>query len=345
LNVAATLYDSQGTLVAFSNPSNSLAASFSLTGMPAGRYYLRVEGEGSGNPLNTGYSDYGSLGIYSLSGTVPSSGIPVASASANPTSGTIPLVVQCSSAGSYDPDGGALTYSWTFGNGTTSTEADPVVTYVTPGVYSAVLTVADDQGLSASASVQISVQGIPPSTPALVVATPISSTRMDVSWQDTADDETSFKIERSTNGVNFVQIATVGANVTLFSDTSVTAEKTYSYRVRASNTYGDSAYSNVSSATTPGLPPAVPTRLTARAASRTQINLTWKDSAKNETGFYVERSLNGINWVRIATLGSNVTGYASTGLTANTKYYYRVQSYNSSGVSAFSNVVSTKTKS
>lgn len=346
LNVGATLYDKNGAMVAYSNPSNTLAAAFNLAGMPAGHYYLKIDGEGAANPTNTGYSDYGSIGIYAISGTVPASGVPVAAVAADPLTGTVPLLVQFSSDGSYDPDGGVLTYAWNLGNGVTSSEAAPSVTYGVPGTYTAVLVVTDDEGLSsAPASVQIAVQGLPPAAPALAAATAISATRVDVSWQDASDSETGFKIERSTNGVTFVQIAAVGANVTVFSDTTVTAGKTYTYRIRATNAYGNSDYSNTATVTTPTAPPAAPTNLSLKSVSKTQINLSWRDKATTENGFYVEQSLNGTTWSRIATLPANATTYQSTGLTANTKYYYRVQSFNSGGTSAYTSAVSTKTRS
>lgn len=41
------------------------------TGVTGGRYILAIEGVGTGDPLNTGYSDYGSLGQYYITGTVP----------------------------------------------------------------------------------------------------------------------------------------------------------------------------------------------------------------------------------------------------------------------------------
>ncbi|MET0418671.1 MAG: PQQ-dependent sugar dehydrogenase, partial [Actinoplanes sp.] len=78
---------------------------------------------------------------------------PIPVASATPTSGQAPLTVAFSSAGSSDPDGDALTYSWNFGDGTTSTAANPTKTYSTNGTYSATLTVRDPQGATGSASV------------------------------------------------------------------------------------------------------------------------------------------------------------------------------------------------
>jgi hypothetical protein len=72
LDVLATLYDSGGGLVATSNPSSLLSGSFSLS-LGQGTYYLHVDGTGVGSPLSsspTGYTEYGSLGQYSVSGTV-----------------------------------------------------------------------------------------------------------------------------------------------------------------------------------------------------------------------------------------------------------------------------------
>ena len=68
LDILASLYDSAGGLVAASNPATALDADFNLI-LPAGEYYLSVEGTGK-DPLDTGYSDYGSLGQYSVSGNL-----------------------------------------------------------------------------------------------------------------------------------------------------------------------------------------------------------------------------------------------------------------------------------
>lgn len=80
---------------------------------------------------------------------------PVAQAAADPTSGAYPLTVNFSSIGTYDPDAQELTYSWTFGDGATSSEPHPTHTYTAPGSYTATLTVADGAGGSHAASVVI----------------------------------------------------------------------------------------------------------------------------------------------------------------------------------------------
>jgi glucose/arabinose dehydrogenase len=87
---------------------------------------------------------------------------PTAQAKADVTSGKAPLAVSFSSAGSTDPDGGALSYAWTFGDGATSTAANPSHTYTTNGQYTATLKVTDTTGKSATASVQITVGNTAP---------------------------------------------------------------------------------------------------------------------------------------------------------------------------------------
>ena len=68
-----------------------------------------------------------------------------------------------------------------------------------------------------------------------------------MSWTDNSSNENQFKIERSTDGLTYTQIAAVSANVRSFADTGLTPGTRYFYRVRASNIIGDSAYSDVGS--------------------------------------------------------------------------------------------------
>jgi hypothetical protein len=188
-----------------------------------------------------------------------------------------------------------------------------------------------------------------PAAPTNLTATAVSSSQINLAWTDNANNETGFKIERCQNAgcSNFAQIATVGANVTTYSNTGLTASTSYSYRVRATNLGGDSAYSNTASATTPATStvPAAPSNLTATVISISQINLSWTDNSNNETGFKIERCQGSActNFVEIATTGANATSFSNTGLARNTRYRYRVRAFNAVGNSGYSNIVAART--
>jgi hypothetical protein len=130
----------------------------------------------------------------------------------------------------------------------------------------------------------------------------------------------------------------VGANVTTYSNTGLTSNTTYYYRVRAYNTAGDSGYSNEANATTSTVPPLAPTNLTASTISSSEINISWTDNSLDETGFKIERKTGvGGTYSQIATPAANVTTYSDTGLTSGTTYYYRVRANNAAGDSVYSN--------
>lgn len=95
--------------------------------------------------------------------------------------------------------------------------------------------------------------GILPSAPTSLAAVPASSSVVNLTWTDKATNETSYLIERCTGRrcAAFVQIASVGANITSFSNTGLAARTDYSYRVRAANSAGNSPYSDVATAKTP----------------------------------------------------------------------------------------------
>ena len=185
----------------------------------------------------------------------------------------------------------------------------------------------------------------PPAAPSNLMATATSSSQINLSWTDSASNESGFRIERSPDGTAFAEIATVGANVTSYANTGLTAATQYWYRVRAYNGTGTSSYAGPTSATTlaPAVSPAAPTNLMATATSSSQINLSWTDNASNESGFRIERSPDGTAFAEIATVGANVTSYANTGLTAATQYWYRVRAYNGTGTSSYAGPTSVTT--
>lgn len=89
--------------------------------------------------------------------------------------------------------------------------------------------------------------------------------------------------------------------------------------------------------------PSSPSNLAVTATSTSSISLNWTDNANNEAGYYLQRSLDGVNWTLIATLGSNVTSFTNSGLSADTTYFYQAYAFNSIGNSGFSNSASAKT--
>ncbi|MDG4773054.1 ThuA domain-containing protein [Solwaraspora sp. WMMD792] len=121
---------------------------------PDGALYLIEWGSGFG-----GNND--DSGVYRID-YIAGSRAPIAEASATPTSGQAPLTVQFSSAGSRDPDGGTLTYAWAFGDGGTSTEANPTHTYTEAGNYTAQLTVTNPNERTAVANVPVTVGNTAP---------------------------------------------------------------------------------------------------------------------------------------------------------------------------------------
>ncbi len=102
---------------------------------------------------------------------------PLATMKATPTSGPSPLNVVFSSAGSSDPDGDPITYSWNFGDGGTSTDANPRHTYTRKGPFTAVLIVTDSQGASSTVQAVISPGN---SKPTAAIDTPASMTQWKV---------------------------------------------------------------------------------------------------------------------------------------------------------------------
>ncbi len=152
--------------------------------------------------------------------------------------------------------------------------------------------------------------------------------QIDLAWADNSGNETSFKIERGPDGINFSQIDTVGADVTAYSDTTVVESTTYYYRVRASNAFGDSGYSNTANATTPECQPQLepPSNLKLKG-KRGRVEMSWNDNSTDEDGFRIYRGLSAGSLFEVATVGPNTTEYDDTGLAVKTTYYYKVCSF------------------
>jgi len=207
------------------------------------------------------------------------------------------------------------------------------------GAYSTYSNVASARTLSSAPT------GTIPAAPSNLIAASPSSTQITLAWTDNSSNETAFRVERAlAAGGPWVYIGATA--LTGYGDSGLLASTLYYYRVAAYNSYGTSAYSNTTWATTQAAASSLisaPTSLTASVVSSSQINLTWADNSSNETGFKIERSTSAVPWAQIATVGTNVRSYSSTGLSGSTTYSYRVRAYGTAGDSAYSNTASAAT--
>lgn len=171
LAVRADLYNAAGTLLTTVNPANALNASVNYLIPDAGQYFVRITGTGKGNPLNSGFSAYASLGNYRITGTVQAySGgggggnlAPVANADVATTSAGTAVTINVL-ANDSDPDGDPLTITAVsnVSNGTAVISGSSVI--FTPaagftGTGSFTYTISDGRGGTASASATITVSG------------------------------------------------------------------------------------------------------------------------------------------------------------------------------------------
>ena len=183
--------------------------------------------------------------------------------------------------------------------------------------------------------------------PTAFTATAISSSQISLSWTDNSAAETGFKIERSpVDDLHFTQIATVGANITTFTDSGLAESTKYYYRVRAYNALVNSDYTSEKNATTLANIPAAPSGLRVTSTTSSKIVLAWTDNSGNEAGFRIQRKQGATGtYTEIATPGANVTTYTDndSALLDGTQYYYKVCAYNSAGNSPFSNEVNGTT--
>jgi hypothetical protein len=195
--------------------------------------------------------------------------------------------------------------------------------------------------------------GTTPTAPTNLAATAISNVQINLTWgvaSESGGTITQYLIERC-QGSGCASFAQIGTATTLnFSDSGLTGSTSYSYRVRAKDSAGNTGpYSNISSAKTAAPTLTAPANLTATPASSSQINLAW--SAASETGgtvsgYLIERCQGSgcSTFAQIAT--ASTTGYSDTGLAASTSYSYRVRATDGGGdTGPYSGVATTATPS
>ena len=200
-----------------------------------------------------------------------------------------------------------------------------------------------------------------PSVPTAVIT---NATRMTVTWTDLSTNETGFKVERlltptvagatppvwtTLATVARTGTATTGVNTAVSYIDNLVApvvQGTYQYRVSAVNMTGtvvNAASTAIASNVLDFNVPAAPTVLTvtAGAVGSGAVTLGWVDNATNETGYTIQRATDAKFTKGLVTTAvpgavtASPVSYLLSGMTAGTKYFFRVAATNAAGTSAY----------
>jgi hypothetical protein len=182
----------------------------------------------------------------------------------------------------------------------------------------------------------------PAAPTALVTAT--SGSDVDLSWIDNSNVEDAYQVERWTDESGAREVTVVAilpANATAYRDAGL-ADGTYWYQVHARRDGGTTGSSNNASASVVTMPPAAPTGVNAQPSSSSVAYVVWTDNSTNETGFRIERSIDGGgSWVAAGTAILHPywpePQFADGGQPSEQHLCYRVIALNSLGESPPSN--------
>lgn len=173
-----------------------------------------------------------------------------------------------------------------------------------------------------------------PQAPSGLTATALSQNSIRLDWADASQVETGFTIQWSSDGGKiFSVVAEVGANVETYNVDGLLPNKTFSFRVRATNAFGSSPWAGPVTATTLPNPPTAPGGFSVSLVSDTELRLIWNSVNHDEAGFHLERKGPGSSFQPVGDFPAGSTGYIDSGLEPDQSYAYRLRTFNAGGVS------------
>ncbi len=170
---------------------------------------------------------------------------------------------------------------------------------------------------------------------------PVPTSTVTVNWQDNSNNEANFIIERSIHNISFAAIKEVPANTTTFTDTDLTPETTYYYRIKATNNTDSSDFSETLIVKTlPAL--NLPTRAINPSPSNNtfliesplqNFTLNWT-GGNNTSNYSVYFGTDRQNLSKLMDIpySQNPTLQIPTTLNSLQNYYWRVDAVNSDGI-------------
>ncbi len=193
------------------------------------------------------------------------------------------------------------------------------------------------------------------SAPTLTATKQTDSAAIDLSWTTpttlNGHTITGYKIQRSTDDVTYsVLVADTGSTGTTYTDSSLSLNQIYYYKVQALDEADVAGTeSNSASATTNNVPSQVTGLTATKQTNVLTIDLSWtapSNGGSTITGYQIERSLDNSSWSDlVANTGTTSTTYSDTGLSQGTIYYYRISAINALGTGSASDVASDTTNS
>ena len=178
--------------------------------------------------------------------------------------------------------------------------------------------------------------------PSDLTALEISSSKARLAWTDESDNETGFEIQRRReNTETYETVGRPSSDANQFEDATIAASTTYFYRARALRLEMESSWSNEAVIESWDDVPQPPVDLQVDLASYNKVRISWRDRSAVEDGFRIQRrsSEESSAWQTIADYFKDADAYEDRSVQPGTTYAYRVQAYNESGASAFSNAV------
>ncbi len=185
----------------------------------------------------------------------------------------------------------------------------------------------------------------PPPSPVAIAATSVSSTGFTAGW-NSVSEATEYQLDISSDNFSTFLSGYNSKSLTGITEivTGLTANATYTYRVRAVNAGGASLNSNVISVTTLTSGPIAPVATAATSISSTGFTANW-NAVTEATGYQLDISSDNFSTYLTGYNSKSLTGITETisGLVASTSYQYRVRAVNANGTSVNSNTINITT--